>query len=163
MGAERGSNPDPRTRERNTSGIRRPPDQALRRPFAWGPATCGCPPTDKTYANQRKAGEILEKVFAEQPNHPGVAHYIIHSYDNPVLAEHALTPARSYAKIAPSVPHAQHMPSHVFIRLGLWQEAIASNLASAAAAREYEIKSHMEGVWDQRSEEHTSELQSLRH
>jgi hypothetical protein len=108
------------------------------------------PPTDKTYANQRKAGEILEKVFAEQPNHPGVAHYIIHSYDNPVLAEHALTAARSYAKIAPSVPHAQHMPSHIFIRLGLWQEAIASNLASAAAAREYEIKSHMEGVWDQR-------------
>ena len=108
------------------------------------------PPTDKTYANQRKAGEILEKVFAEQPNHPGVAHYIIHSYDNPVLAEHALTAARSYAKIAPSVPHAQHMPSHIFIRLGLWQEAIASNLASAAAARDYEIKSHMEGVWDQR-------------
>ena len=108
------------------------------------------PPTDKTYANQRKAGEILEKVFAEQPNHPGVAHYIIHSYDNPVLAERALPAARSYAKIAPSVPHAQHMPSHIFVRLGLWQEAIASNLASAAAARDYEINSHMQGVWDQR-------------
>ena len=107
-------------------------------------------PTDKSYVNQRKAGEILEKVFAEQPNHPGVAHYIIHSYDNPVLAERALTAARGYAKIAPSVPHAQHMPSHIFVRLGLWQEAIASNLASAAAARDYEIKSHMEGVWDQR-------------
>lgn len=107
-------------------------------------------PTDKTYANQKKAGAILEKVFAEQPNHPGVAHYIIHSYDNPVLAEHALNAARSYAKIAPSVPHAQHMPSHIFIRLGLWDEAIASNLASASAARDYEIKSHMDTAWDQR-------------
>jgi tetratricopeptide (TPR) repeat protein len=108
------------------------------------------PPSDKTYANQRKAGEILEKVFAEQPNHPGVAHYLIHSYDNPVLAERGLSAARSYARIAPSVPHAQHMPSHIFIRLGLWQEAIASNLASSVTAREYESKSHMEGVWDQR-------------
>jgi hypothetical protein len=103
-------------------------------------------PTDKTYANQKKAGEILEKIFAEQSNHPGVAHYIIHSYDNPVLAAHALNAARRYAEIAPSVPHAQHMPSHIFIRLGLWQEAIASDLASAAAARDYEIKSHMEGA-----------------
>jgi len=108
------------------------------------------PPTDKTYANQKKAGEILEKIFAQQPNHPGVAHYLIHSYDNPVLAAHALTAARSYAKIAPSVPHAQHMPSHIFVRLGLWQEAIASDCASAAAARDYEDKSHMEGAWDQR-------------
>ncbi|HVP44171.1 MAG TPA: hypothetical protein VMS96_12120 [Terriglobales bacterium] len=108
------------------------------------------PPTDKTYANARKAGAILEKVFAEQPKHPGVAHYIIHSYDNPVLAERALNAARSYAQIAPAVPHAQHMPSHIFIRLGLWQEAIASNRASAAAARDYEIKTHMEGAWDQR-------------
>ncbi len=107
-------------------------------------------PTDKTYANQRKAGAILEKVFAEQPQHPGVAHYIIHSYDNPVLAERALTAARSYAKIAPAVPHAQHMPSHIFIRLGLWQEAIASNLASASAARDYELKTNMQGAWDQR-------------
>ncbi|HMB83902.1 MAG TPA: hypothetical protein VKI40_07640 [Terriglobales bacterium] len=108
------------------------------------------PPTDRTYANQKKAGEILDKIFAEQPNHPGVAHYLIHSYDNPVLAAHALPAARRYAKIAPSVPHAQHMPSHIFIRLGLWQEAIASDLASAAAARDYEIESHMEGTWDQR-------------
>ncbi|HXZ81344.1 MAG TPA: tetratricopeptide repeat protein [Terriglobales bacterium] len=107
-------------------------------------------PTDKTYTNQRKAGEILEKVFVEQPNHPGAAHYIIHSYDNPVLAERALPAARAYAKIAPNVPHAQHMPSHIFVRLGLWQEAIASNLASASAARDYEIRSHMDGVWDQR-------------
>ena len=107
-------------------------------------------PTDKTYANQKKAGEILEKIFAEQPDHPGLAHYIIHSYDYPPLAERALPAARRYAKIAPSVPHAQHMPSHIFIRLGLWQEAIASNLASANAARDYENKSHMEAAWDQR-------------
>src|SRR6185369_8038710 len=97
-------------------------------------------PTDKTYANQQKAGAILEKVFAEEPNHPGVAHYIIHSYDYPPLADRALSAARSYAKIAPTVPHALHMPSHIFIRLGLWQESIQSNRASAAAAKEYGLK-----------------------
>jgi hypothetical protein len=78
------------------------------------------PPTDKTYANQKKAGAILEKIFAEQPNHPGAAHYLIHSYDYPPLAEEGLVAAREYAKIAPSVPHALHMPSHTFTRLGLW-------------------------------------------
>jgi hypothetical protein len=108
------------------------------------------PPTDKTYANQKKAGDILEKIFAEQPDHPGAAHYVIHSYDNPALAAQALDAARRYARIAPSVPHAQHMPSHIFTRLGLWQESIASNLASSAAARDYEISSHMDGAWDER-------------
>jgi hypothetical protein len=98
------------------------------------------PPTDKTYAKQLKAGEILEKVFAEQPNHPGVAHYIIHSDDNPVLASRGLTAARRYAEIAPAVPHAQHMPSHIFTRLGLWQEAIQSNLGAVAASKDYEAK-----------------------
>src|SRR5262249_40432992 len=93
--------------------------------------------TDKTYANQLKAAEILEKVFAEQPDHPGVAHYLIHSYDYPTLASRGLDAARRYAKIAPSAPHALHMPSHVFTRLGLWQESIASNRDSAAAAKEY--------------------------
>src|SRR5262245_14740379 len=106
-------------------------------------------PTDKTYANQQKAGAILEKVFAEEPNHPGVAHYIIHSYDYPPLADRALTAARSYAKIAPSVPHALHMPSHIFIRLGLWQESIESNRASAAAAKEYALKAFTGSAWDQ--------------
>jgi hypothetical protein len=106
-------------------------------------------PTDKTYANQQKAGAILEKVFAEEPNHPGVAHYIIHSYDYPPLAERALSAARSYAKIAPSVPHALHMPSHIFIRLGLWPEAIQSNQASAAAAREYAARAFPGSAWDQ--------------
>ena len=107
-------------------------------------------PTDKTYANQKKASEILEKISAAQPNHPGVAHYIIHSYDNPVLAPQGLTAARRYAEIAPSVPHALHMPSHIFVRLGLWQEAISSNVASAAAASDYEVKVHMNGAWQER-------------
>ena len=93
------------------------------------------PPSDKTYVNQRKAGAILEKIFVEQPEHPGVAHYIIHAYDYPPLAERALEAARRYAKIAPDSPHALHMPSHIFTRLGLWQESIDSNLASAASAK----------------------------
>jgi hypothetical protein len=82
-----------------------------------------------------KAGQILEKVFAEQPNHPGVAHYIIHSYDYPPLSARALDAARRYAKIAPSAPHALHMPSHIFTRRGLWQESVQSNADAAAAAK----------------------------
>jgi tetratricopeptide (TPR) repeat protein len=85
-------------------------------------------PTDKTYANQKKAAEILNKVLLAEPQHPGVAHYLIHSFDYPALASLALTAARSYAKIAPSSPHALHMPSHIFTRLGLWREAIESNI-----------------------------------
>ncbi|MBI3799636.1 MAG: hypothetical protein HY268_22030, partial [Deltaproteobacteria bacterium] len=96
-------------------------------------------PSDKTYANQKKAGAILEKIFAEEPDHPGVAHYIIHSYDYPSLASRALPAARSYAQIAPSVPHALHMPSHIFTQLGLWQESIQSNRASAAAAKDHDM------------------------
>jgi tetratricopeptide (TPR) repeat protein len=91
-------------------------------------------PTDKTYANQLKAAGILEKVFAEQPNHPGVAHYLIHSYDYPAIAAKGLPAARLYASIAPAAPHALHMPSHVFTRVGSWQESIDSNKASAAVA-----------------------------
>src|SRR5438876_6278826 len=94
-------------------------------------------PTDKSYANQRKAGEILNKVLSSEPEHPGVAHYLIHSFDYPALAPMALAAARSYAKIAPSAPHALHMPSHIFTRLGLWQESIESNIASDAAAKNY--------------------------
>lgn len=90
--------------------------------------------TDKTFANQLKAAAILEKVFAEQPEHPGVAHYLIHSYDYPPIAHRGLTAARRYAKIAPSVPHVLHMPSHIFTQLGMWQESIQSNRAAAAAA-----------------------------
>jgi hypothetical protein len=96
--------------------------------------------TEKGYGNQIKAGAILEKVFAEQPNHPGAAHYIIHAYDHPELASRALPAARLYAKIAPASDHALHMPSHIFTRLGLWQEAIDSNVAAAAAAYDYALK-----------------------
>jgi hypothetical protein len=92
-------------------------------------------PTDKTYANQLKAAAILEKEFASQPQHPGLAHYIIHSFDVPPLAPRALEAARAYAKIAPDAPHALHMPSHTFTRVGYWQESIEANRASAAAAR----------------------------
>src|SRR5262245_25748920 len=106
-------------------------------------------PTDKTYANQLKAGAILEKVYAEQPDHPGVAHYIIHSYDYPPLATRGLIAARGYAKTAPSVPHAQHMPAHIFTRLGLWQESIDSNRASAAAGKAYYTRLSKDTVWDQ--------------
>jgi hypothetical protein len=92
-------------------------------------------PTDKTYANYLKAAAILEKEFKLQPDHPGIAHYIIHSYDVPSLAPRALDAARRYAKIAPDAPHALHMPSHTFTRVGYWQESIETNIASAAAAR----------------------------
>ena len=93
------------------------------------------PPTDKTYVNQKKAGAILEPLFVEQPEHPGIAHYIIHAYDYPPLAPRALDAARRYAEIAPDSPHALHMPSHIFTRLGLWQESVDSNLVSAASAQ----------------------------
>jgi hypothetical protein len=92
-------------------------------------------PTDKTYAARLKAGAILEKLFEEQPTHPGLAHYIIHTYDVPPLAERALSAARRYSQIAPDAPHALHMPSHTFTRTGYWQDSIDSNLAAAAAAR----------------------------
>ena len=94
-------------------------------------------PADKTYANQLKAAGILETVFAEQPNHPGVAHYLIHSYDYPPIAHRGLSAARRYAGIAPAAPHALHMPSHIFTRGGFWQESIESNRASAAAAKNH--------------------------
>ena len=92
-------------------------------------------PTDKTYQLRLKAGAILEKLFAQEPDHPGLAHYIIHTYDVPSLAPRALEAARRYAQIAPDAPHALHMPSHTFTRTGLWQESIESNTAAAASAR----------------------------
>lgn len=92
-------------------------------------------PTDLTYANLLKAGAILERLAPGQPDHPGFAHYIIHAYDAPPLATKGLDAARRYAKIAPSAPHALHMPSHTFTRLGYWQDSIDANIASAEAAR----------------------------
>jgi tetratricopeptide (TPR) repeat protein len=104
---------------------------------------------DRTLPKQKRAGEILNQVLAKNPNHPGVAHYLIHSFDYPGLAELALPAARRYASIAPDSAHAQHMPSHIFTRLGLWEESISSNRASEAAARGYAKSSGMPGAWDQ--------------
>ncbi|HVD92285.1 MAG TPA: hypothetical protein VNC21_08385 [Vicinamibacterales bacterium] len=92
-------------------------------------------PADKTYVDQLKAGAMLEKLWEAQPDHPGIPHYIIHSYDAPALASRAISAARRYAKVAPDAPHALHMPSHTFTRLGLWQDSIDTNILSAAAAR----------------------------
>jgi hypothetical protein len=100
------------------------------------------PPTDTTYANQKKAAEIANRLLPKYPDHPGILHYIIHSFDYPELASLALPAARAYSKVAPSSPHALHMPSHIFTRLGLWQESIASNLASAAAAKAQMARNH---------------------
>ncbi|HMJ19067.1 MAG TPA: hypothetical protein VK478_11790 [Gemmatimonadaceae bacterium] len=92
------------------------------------------PPTDKTYANQLKAGSILESLWAKQPNHPGIAHYIIHTYDNPALADKARAAAERYASIAPSAAHALHMPSHTFTRVGMWEESANTNERSMKVA-----------------------------
>jgi tetratricopeptide (TPR) repeat protein len=104
---------------------------------------------DKSYANEKQAAQILNRVLAREPQHPGVAHYLIHSYDYPALAQLALPAARSYAKIAPASAHARHMPSHIFTRLGLWQEAIRSNLDAKAAAKAYAVRNRMPGAWDE--------------
>jgi hypothetical protein len=93
------------------------------------------PDEDPTFANRKQAAAILEKLFATEPDHPGVAHYLIHSYDKPQLAQLGLPAARRYAQVAPAAPHALHMPSHIFARVGLWQDDINSNLASIAATR----------------------------
>ena len=96
--------------------------------------TAAAPPTDKTYANQLKAGSILEPLWEKQPNHPGLAHYIIHTYDYPALADKARAAAQRYANIAPSAAHALHMPSHTFTRVGMWQESIDANNRSIKVA-----------------------------
>lgn len=118
-------------------------------------------PADKTYADRLKAGAILEKLFEEEPAHPGLAHYIIHTYDVPALAGRALVAARRYAEIAPDAPHALHMPSHIFTRTGYWQESIDTNVAAAAAAQredqtaeelhasDYEIYAYLQTGQDQ--------------
>jgi hypothetical protein len=106
-------------------------------------------PTDKTFHNQKKAGEILNAIFAKEPNHPGIAHYIIHTYDYPELAELGLPAARKYASIASASAHAQHMPSHIFTRLGLWDESIQSNINSISAAQCYAQNMNIKGHWDE--------------
>ena len=92
-------------------------------------------PADKTYANQLKGAAILEPIAIRQPQHPGVSHYFIHLYDYPPIAEKGLDAARRYAKIAPAAAHAQHMPSHIFTRVGYWKESIASNVEVGACRK----------------------------
>ena len=108
--------------------------------------TANALPTDRTFERQRRAGAILERHFESHPDHPGLAHYLIHTYDAPPIAHLGEDAARKYGEIAPSVPHAQHMPSHIFTRLGLWRESIRANSASAESAREYEVREGMDAV-----------------
>ncbi len=95
------------------------------------------PKADQEFIHQKEAGAILDKLFEKEPEHPGVLHYTIHAYDNPVLANRAVAAARAYDKIAPDVPHALHMPTHIFVRLGIWPDAISWNIRSAKAALKY--------------------------
>ncbi|HXL23524.1 MAG TPA: hypothetical protein VOA78_13735 [Candidatus Dormibacteraeota bacterium] len=130
-------------------------------------------PADKTYAGRLKAGAILEKLFEEEPAHPGLAHYIIHTYDVPALAERGLVAARRYSEIAPDAPHALHMPSHTFTRTGYWQESIDSNIAAAAAARregqtaeelhasDYEIYAYLQTGQDDAAEKIVNSLPEI--
>jgi tetratricopeptide (TPR) repeat protein len=104
---------------------------------------------DTTYARQREAARILEPLFRRHPNHPGLAHYLIHAYDSPPLAHEGVRAADRYAAIAPSVPHAQHMPSHIYTRIGAWDKVIASNLRSAETARRFETGQLSGALWDQ--------------
>lgn len=130
-------------------------------------------PADKTYAGRLKAGAILEKLFAEEPEHPGLAHYIIHTYDVPPLASRALVAARRYSDIAPDAPHALHMPSHTFTRTGFWQESIDRNIAAAAAAKregqtaeelhasDYEVYAYLQTARDEAAQRLVSSLPEI--
>jgi tetratricopeptide (TPR) repeat protein len=103
-------------------------------------------PTDTTLSKQLQAAAILEKLWKKNPNHPGVVHYLIHCYDYPAFAARGLAAARSYGSIAPWVPHALHMPSHIFTRLGMWEESVAANRSAAEAARAYAAMRHREAT-----------------
>jgi tetratricopeptide (TPR) repeat protein len=130
----------------------------------------GASPSDKTYANQLKGAAILEKIWDRQPNHPGIAHYLIHLYDTPALAAHGLPAALRYAKVAPDAPHALHMPSHIFTRVGYWQDSINSNIASARAAKadhetidqlhamDYEVYAYLQLAQDARAKAVIAEM-----
>ncbi|HJR83723.1 MAG TPA: hypothetical protein VJ775_07330, partial [Sphingomicrobium sp.] len=103
--------------------------------YALSQVAAGTQDNDPKFTREKEAASILNAVLKEEPDHPGVAHYLIHNFDYPPLAELAVPAARRYASIAPDSPHAQHMPSHIFTRLGMWEESIASNLKSEAASR----------------------------
>ena len=109
-------------------------------------ATGYATPNDTSLSKQLEAAGILEKLWKQDANHPGVVHYLIHSYDYPQFAQRGLTAAQTYNSIAPWVPHALHMPSHIFTRLGMWDESIAANRASAEASRAYAAKRHREAT-----------------
>lgn len=111
--------------------------------------TAAADPADKSFQNQRKAAQILNAIFVSNPNHPGIAHYLIHAYDYPELATLGLNAARKYASIAAASAHAQHMPSHIFTRLGFWDESIQSDSRSVEAAKCYAEASGMKGHWDE--------------
>lgn len=112
-------------------------------------ASAQASPTDKSHARERKAADLLNQVLVREPEHPGALHYLIHACDSPSLAKYALGAARSYARIAPAVPHVQHMPSHIFTRLGLWEESIASNRGAESAAKRFAAEMHLPGAWDE--------------
>lgn len=130
-------------------------------------------PTDKKYTQQLKAAAILEDLFKVMPDHPGVAHYLIHAYDHPPLAERALPAAQRYAKIAPDAPHALHMPSHTFTRVGHWEDSISTNLASAEAARkakspgeilhalDYQVYAYLQIAQDAQAQRVVRELEQI--
>ena len=118
--------------------------------YALALVAAGTMDDDKSFARETAAARILNGVLARKPNHPGVAHYLIHGYDYPELAHFALPAARRYAAIAPASAHAQHMPSHIFTRLGLWEEGIRSNLQAEAAARAHAARHKLPGAWDER-------------
>lgn len=107
--------------------------------------------SDSTLARQREAARILEPLYRRHPDHPGLAHYLIHAYDSPALARDGMAAADRYASIAPSVPHAEHMPSHIYTRIGAWDKSIAANLKAAEAARQFEAARHPGAMWDQRA------------
>jgi hypothetical protein len=111
--------------------------------------TAAADPADKTYSRQLKAGNILNDLHTKIPNHPGVVHYIIHTYDSPEMAGRGLEAARKYAALASSSAHALHMPSHIFTRLGLWDESIKTNIASVSSAKCYAESSGIKGHWDE--------------
>ncbi|HEX6073168.1 MAG TPA: hypothetical protein VFY95_09200 [Sphingomicrobium sp.] len=117
--------------------------------YALSLVAAGTMDTDPDFTKEKQAAAILNHILAANPDHPGVAHYLIHSFDYPPLAELALPAARRYAAIAPDSAHAQHMPSHIFTRLGLWDEAIKSNLAAKSAAKAHAAAMAMSGAWDQ--------------
>jgi hypothetical protein len=123
------------SRAMNELSIREPADTEALIFYAIS-LTASAPPTDKTYANQLKAGKILESLWAKQPDHPGLAHYIIHTYDSPALANKARAAAERYSLIAPSAAHALHMPSHTFTRVGMWEQSIDANTRSMKVALE---------------------------